>query len=102
VIVTVAAASTERALTASQVAAAGFQVRAAACSAVSLGRSFVGPTARGSISPTRILGPSVRSRTGASPEAKATSTRQDVAAEESRNRKVGASMSSGKIDPSAG
>ena len=101
-IVTVAAASTERAFTASHVAASGFQVRAAACSGVSFGSSFVGPTARGSISPTRIRGPSVFARRGAPPSPKPTSTCHDVAFDPSRQRKVGASMSGGKIDSSCG
>ena len=100
--VTVAAASIDRAFTVSHAAAVGFQVRAAACSAVSFGSSFVGPTARGSISPTRIRGPSVLARRGSLPSAKLTSTCHDVAFDPSRQRKVGASMSGGKIDPSCG
>jgi hypothetical protein len=49
-----------------------------------------------------MRGPSVFARRGALPSAKLNSTCHDLAFDASRHRKVGASMSGGKIDPSCG
>ena len=102
VIVTVARRSTDRFLMAAQVWASGVQVRAAACSGVSRGGSFVSPMQRGSISPIFILSPCERARIGAAPSGKVTSIVHAVASLPSRQRKVGARNSGGKTDPSAG
>src|ERR1035437_8015988 len=87
-------------LIASQVAAAGCQVRSAACSGVSLGGWFVDETQRGSISPMRSRWPraGIWIVVGASP--KLTPTTHRTALLVSRHRNVGGAKSGGKIDPS--
>ena len=99
VIVTVAGRSTERFLIAAQVSASGVQVRAAACSGVSWGGSFVSPTQRGSISPIRIRSPGERARMGAAPSANVTSIGHTAASLPSRQRKVGAGTRAGRWIP---
>ncbi len=101
--VTVAAPATECFLIAAQVAGSGIQVRAAACCGVSLGGRFVGATQRGSISPMCIRSPFAATWMAAEPSANDTSICQETApGAGSRQRNVGAAMSGGKIDPSAG
>ena len=101
--VTVAAAETEFFLIAAQAAGSGNQVRASACCGVRLGGRLVGETQRGSISPICIRSPLAATRMAAEPLANATSICQETApGAGSRQRKVGAAMSGGKTDPSAG
>jgi hypothetical protein len=103
VIVIAAGRSTECFLIAAQVAVSGTHVRAAACSGVSLGNSFVSEIERRSISPIRSLSPLHCASIPADPPANATSIRHSLASwEASRHRNVGAAKSGGKIDPSAG
>ena len=85
----------------------GFGIRrpacAAACSGVSLGSSFVLAMHRGSISPMRGRSPRDSACTPADPSANATSIRHTAAVSAaSCQKKVGAMISGGKIDPSAG
>ena len=79
-------------------------MRAAACSGVSFGGSFVAPTARGSISPISIGSPrDVARRDGAASSPKRTSivhTRARGLA--SRHSSLGGGNSGGKTEPSSG
>src|ERR1017187_12458 len=101
--VTVAAPATDIFLIAAQVAGSGIQVWAAACCGVRLGARLLGETQRGSISPMRIRSPLAATWMAAEPSANDTSIRQETApGAGSRQRNVGAAMSGGKTDPSAG
>src|ERR1039458_2353190 len=100
---TVAAPATDCFLIAAQVAGSGTQVWAAACCGVRLGGRLLGETQRGSISPMRIRSPLAATWVAPEPFANDTSIRQETApGAGSRQRNVGAAMSGGKIDPSAG
>src|ERR1019366_9799849 len=72
----VAAPATEFFLMISQTSLPGIQVCAAACSGVSCGSWLVGPTARGSISPTDIGSPREGRRMGDGPAANGTRTEE--------------------------
>src|SRR5208283_99588 len=101
--VTVAARFTERFLMAVQVWASGFQVHEAACCGVSAGSLLFSVTQRGSISPMCIRSPRDTARMPGKPSPKVMLIRQNLApAEASRHRKVGATISGGKIDPFSG
>src|ERR1017187_1814853 len=100
---TVGGPATDCFLIAAQVAESGFHVWAAACCGVRLGGRLLGETQRGSISPMRIRSPLAATWMPAEPSANDTSIRQETApGAGSRQRNVGAAMSGGKIDPSAG
>src|ERR1035438_1325986 len=98
-----AAPDTEFFLMISQTSLLGIHVCAAACSGVSCGSSLVGPTARGSISPTDVRSPRDISRIADWPAANVTSMLHSVTLWSlSRQRKVGGVKSGGKFDPDAG
>src|ERR1035441_4235452 len=102
-IVTVAGGPTERFLMVLQYASSGFKVRCAACWGFNLGSSLVSPIARESISPKAKGSPAAFTRSGASPSVKSKSIRQTAAtAEGARQRNVGAVISGGNTEPSAG
>src|ERR1035437_329158 len=100
--VTRAAPPTDFVLIASQVAAAGCQVRSAACSGVSLGGWFVDETQRGSISPMRSRWPRAGIWMAGGPSARVTPTTHRTALLLSCHRNVGGAKSGGKTDPSTG
>ena len=102
-IVTTAGWAIEAFLMDSQVAASGRQLWAAACSAVSSGGRFVGPTARSSIAPISMRSPRATAWMGALPPASATSTVHTVARGlSSRHSRRGGGNSGGKSEPSRG
>src|ERR1017187_9090174 len=101
--VTVAAPATDCFLIAVQVAGAGIQVWPSACCGVRLGGRLGGETQRESISPMCIRSPLAATWMAAEPSANDTSIRQETApGAGSRQRNVGAAISGGKTDPSAG
>src|SRR5579862_1058544 len=102
-IATVAGPSTECILIVAHVAASGVHVCAAACSGVSEGGLFVLEMQRGSISPIRIGSPLELTWRDSELSAKLISMRH-VRADDSasRQRKVGAMMSGGKIESDSG
>src|ERR1039458_3045530 len=97
------APATDCFLMTAQSAGLGSQVWAAACCGVRVGSLLVVETQRWSISPMRMRSPLEVTWRAGEPSANDTSMRQETApGAGSRQRKVGAAMSGGKIDPLAG
>src|ERR1035438_8580240 len=100
--VTTAAWFAEPFLTAAQVPASAFHAHEAASLGVSFGSSLLGATQRGSISPIRGRSPLDTAWMPSGPPPNAASIRQNLApGDGSRHRKVGATISGGKTDPSS-
>src|SRR5512140_3329206 len=101
--VSVAVWPVERRLISDHAEASGFHVCVAACWGVSFGNWFDSATHRWSISPIVIRSPRVvRWIEGAPPENSILISQVAVEACESRQRKVGAAKSGGKMDSSPG